>query len=336
MVNKRAFVEPRNCVLEKGQNLEQFKLLASAAKSSGKACIVQLGHPGKLAPLPILQTPVGPSAVAADLPLMGFRICKELSVQEINELTQEFVTAANLAVEAGFDGVQLHCAHGYLLSQFLSPISNVRKDEFGGSLQNRARFLMNIVCEIAKTFRESKKILCVKINSSDFQKNGYSIEDCVELMKMLDALGVLDFVEISGGNYENPVMMSNNNRGAYFIEQCTEIKKSKIQIPLMITGGLRDKDAINRILQNGQADLFGIARPYAQFNEIFQGNSDKLTLAPTFGFSKLIDAFLTLAFTNLLMEDIGMKRKPNIHRGRFMVLFMSLFRLIYKSLTQKY
>lgn len=170
MIDHRAFVEPRNVVLQDEQFLQANKLWAQAAKANGSKIIMQINHPGRVAVLPLLKKPIAPSAVGLDLPAMNIlRIPRAMTEPEIYEQINRFATTAELAVKAGFDGVQVHAAHGYLLSQFLSPLSNVRNDGWGGSPENRRRMLIETVRAVRVAIGKDK-ILSVKLNSADFQK----------------------------------------------------------------------------------------------------------------------------------------------------------------------
>lgn len=184
---------------------------------------------------------------------------------EIVETAGRFITTAVLAERAGFDGVEIHAAHGYLLSQFLSPLSNRRSDRWGGSLENRARLLI----EIARGIRGAvgpEFAVAVKLNSADFQRGGFSPEDARAVVEMLAPLGV-DLVELSGGSYEAPAMMGASRdertlaREAYFLEFAREIAAAA-PMPLMVTGGIRRRAIAKQVVDSGVA-MAGIATALA-------------------------------------------------------------------------
>ncbi|MFT5541525.1 MAG: 2,4-dienoyl-CoA reductase-like NADH-dependent reductase (Old Yellow Enzyme family), partial [Arenicella sp.] len=167
----------------------------------------------------------------------------------------------------GFTGVQIHCAHGYLLSQFLSPKINQRQDQWGGSLENRARIIRRIIKGVRDAVGDDFPI-GVKLNSADFQKGGFSLDDCITVASWLGEDGV-DLLEISGGTYEQlsligveptEVRESTRKREAYFIEYAERIRRSA-NIPVMITGGFRSRDIMERAIESGEVDVIGLARP---------------------------------------------------------------------------
>lgn len=189
---------------------------------------------------------------------------RELSEEEIITIIRQFARTAQIAEKAGFSGVQIHGAHGYLVSQFLSPHHNQRSDKWGGSLENRMRFLLEIYQAIRAVV--SKDFLVgVKLNSADFQKGGFDETDSIAVVATLSELGI-DFIEISGGNYESPAMFapkeSTRKREAFFIDYAQKVRAVS-QVPLIITGGFRSQSAMNDALTGGDLDLVGIARPFA-------------------------------------------------------------------------
>ena len=197
-----------------------------------------------------------------------------------------FGNAAAIAEKAGFSGVQIHAAHGYLLSQFLSPHHNRREDEWGGSLQNRMRLLLAVYQEIRR--RTAKDFLVgVKLNSADFQKSGFDEDESVAVLKAVADAGA-DWVEISGGNYEAPVMIdgvkeSTKKREAYFLDYAAKAKKAS-NVPLVITGGFRSAAAMEAALTDGSTDMVGIAKPFALIpdlpDQIARGSVKTVSLKP--------------------------------------------------------
>ncbi len=182
-------------------------------------------------------------------------------------MIQRFATSARLAKQAGFTGVQIHCAHGYLVSQFLSPITNKRTDRWGGSLENRARFALQIV-KAVRTEVGNDYPVAVKLNSADFQKGGFTLEESIQVAGWLSDLKI-DLLEISGGTYEQlsllgmeptDVRESTRKREAYFIEYATAIREAA-RIPVMVTGGFRSREVMENALAKGEVDLVGVARP---------------------------------------------------------------------------
>lgn len=266
MVDRRSIGEPLNVVVEDERDFTALEAWAQAAKSSGAPAIVQINHPGRQTLSNVSSKIVAPSAVRVNAGGARFPTPRALTGDEILEIIERFATTAEIVVRAGFDGVQLHGAHGYLISQFLSPRVNQREDEWGGDAERRRRFVL----EIARAVRQAigaDKILAVKLNSADFQKGGFTEDESLKVIEMLGAEGV-DLLEISGGSYEKPAMMgsqvakqsaSTRAREAYFLE-FAERAKQVTKMPLMITGGLRSATAMTAALEDG-VDVIGLARP---------------------------------------------------------------------------
>jgi 2,4-dienoyl-CoA reductase-like NADH-dependent reductase (Old Yellow Enzyme family) len=190
-----------------------------------------------------------------------------MTAGEIGATIERFAFAADACRRAGFDGVQVHAAHGYLLSQFLSPLTNRRDDEWGGPPENRARLLLAIVRAVRSRTGPGFTI-AVKLNSADFQRGGFSEEDSLRVIGWLDAEGV-DLLEISGGNYESPALFlgpgvrsSTVAREAYFLEFARRVR-GVTRMPLMVTGGFRSAAAMEAALEEDALDVVGLARPLA-------------------------------------------------------------------------
>ena len=265
-----------NVVIAKDPSNEERDMLArwaEAGKSHGGAMIMQVSHAGRQTPKAVNSTPAAPSAVPLGLPGGQFGAPREMTADEIKAVVEGFGRVARVAKETGFDGIQVHAAHGYLLSSFLSPRANRREDAWGGALENRARLLVDSV-KSAQAGSGAGFSVSVKLNSADFQKGGFTFDDCLAVIDLLNDLGV-DFIEISGGNYEQPRMMdldgmepvfepglrsSTRKREAYFLKYAKMVQ-ARVKIPLMVTGGFRTVEAMNTALADGDADLIGIGRP---------------------------------------------------------------------------
>lgn len=266
MIDRRYLERAGNVVVEDEQALPMLKQWAQASTHAGNQCWMQISHPGRQCPKMINSTPMSPSNVRLNM-LGNFGQPKAMTDADIEDVIQRFATTASIAQKAGFTGVQLHCAHGYLISQFLSPITNQRHDQWGGSLENRARLARRAVQAIRKAVGP-KFPVAVKLNSADFQKGGFSLSDCVSVARWLSEDGI-DLLEISGGTYEQLSLMgveptevreSTRKREAYFIEYANAIKTAA-QVPLMITGGFRSRDVMEKAVADGEVDMIGIARP---------------------------------------------------------------------------
>jgi 2,4-dienoyl-CoA reductase-like NADH-dependent reductase (Old Yellow Enzyme family) len=250
---------------------------AATATRNGNHFWAQISHAGRQTQKPVNPHPKAPSAVKVDLPGGQFGVPVPLSDEEILTLIGRFSNAARVCKEAGFTGVQIHAAHGYLLSEFLSPRANLREDRWGGSLENRARMLLMVVHSVRIVVGPDFPI-SVKLNSADFQKGGFDFDDSLQVAQWLQDAGV-DLIEISGGSYEQPKMMdmegleeesaqnipaSTAQREAYFVD-FAKAMRSEIKIPLMVTGGFRSKNAMRHALESGAADVIGLGRPLCYF-----------------------------------------------------------------------
>jgi 2,4-dienoyl-CoA reductase-like NADH-dependent reductase (Old Yellow Enzyme family) len=263
---------------------------AAAATADGTQAWVQISHAGRQTQVTINKTPKAPSAVQLNLPGGMFGVPVPLTEAEILDLIQRFAHAARVAMEAGFTGVQIHAAHGYLMSQFLSPLANRRTDQWGGSLENRARFLLETLKAVRAATAPGFGV-GVKLNSADFQKGGFAFDDCIIVAGWLADLGI-DLLEISGGSYEQPAMMdmagmeppempkqaSTAAREAYFVDLAKALMTGRTP-PLLVTGGFRTQRAMEAALADGIA-MIGIGRPLCAtpdaVAELLDGHIDEL------------------------------------------------------------
>jgi 2,4-dienoyl-CoA reductase-like NADH-dependent reductase (Old Yellow Enzyme family) len=241
MIDQRSLGEPRNVVVEDERDMDALRRWAAAAKTHDTAAIVQVNHPGRQSFVGLSSRVVAPSAVPIDYP--GAAKPRALTSDEVGELIARFAETARIVVDAGFDGVQLHGAHGYLISQFLSPAANQRDDEWGGDAERRRRFLLEVTRAVRAAIGPDR-ILAVKLNSSDFQRGGFTEQESLDVIAHLDAENI-DLLEISGGTYESPAMTgtiaeSTRRREAYFLEFAESVREITT-VPLMVTGGFRTK-----------------------------------------------------------------------------------------------
>lgn len=267
MVDGRAMTGPGGVVLEDDRHLDRFIAWADTARSRGAQMWMQINHPGRQMPAALGQPALAPSAVPLQMGALSkqFAPPKAMTEDDIPSVIARFIRSAELAERAGFTGVQIHAAHGYLLSQFLSPLSNRRDDRWGGSLHNRARLLLEIVQGVRAAVSPAFAV-AVKLNSADFQRGGFSPDDARAVVEMLAPLGV-DLVELSGGSYEAPAMTGAARdqrslaREAYFLEFAREIA-TVATLPLMVTGGIRRYSVAEQVLSSGVA-MVGIATALA-------------------------------------------------------------------------
>ena len=267
MIDRTALGEPHNVVLDEQSDLAGFEKWAAAGQGDQTRIWVQINHPGKQIPNFLCKEPVAPSAVPLKAGLEKvFNVPRALTEDEILTLIDKFATTARLVREAGFDGVQIHGAHGYLVSQFLSPRHNQREDAWGGSPANRNRFVLEVFRAMRREVGADFPI-GIKLNSADFMKDGLAPEDSLEVIRELEKAGI-DLVEISGGTYESPAMMgagqkeSTRRREAYFLDYAEQVRQVA-SVPLVVTGGFRSGAAMQAALQSGATDMIGMARPLA-------------------------------------------------------------------------
>lgn len=269
MIDRQHLESAGNVCFDDRKMLPKLRKWAEAGKSHGNQIWVQISHAGRQTNRLNKLNPLAPSAI--QLKKLGlFGKPRPMSEADIQNVIDGFSKAAKLAKEAGFTGVQIHSAHGYLLSQFLSANTNKRTDHWGGNIENRCRLLISIIREIRKILGAGFPI-SVKLNSSDFQRGGLTEEESLEVVNKLDQEKI-DLLEISGGTYEQLVFFKMNadqidvkdstrSREAYFIDFAKKVRAIS-NIPLLITGGFRSYKFCNEVIENGELDLVGMARPF--------------------------------------------------------------------------
>jgi 2,4-dienoyl-CoA reductase-like NADH-dependent reductase (Old Yellow Enzyme family) len=258
MVHAEALTGPAGVVLDAAAPLEPFIEWAKAGKAGGGAIWMQINHPGRQIGSDMPGVVWGPSAVAVDLGKHSSRFGRPVAMtpEQIQATVARYAVTAHRAEQAGFDGVEVHAAHGYLLSQFLSPLVNKRADDWGGSLENRARMLLDVVRAVRAAVSPSFAV-AVKLNSADFQRGGFDADDARQVIEMLAPLGV-DLVELSGGSYESPAMSGRpadahtQAREAYFLDLAKDLVKTS-PLPLMLTGGITRRATAEKVLDSGVA-----------------------------------------------------------------------------------
>lgn len=244
---------PGNLVLDEASNAEAFASLATRGTIDGAHLWLQLGHAGALTP-PAIGTPKGPSAL--DMPELQ---AGELSLDEILELPKRLAATAVRAERLGFTGVQIHAAHGFLLSQFLSPLFNRRTDAYGGDIANRTRVLIEVVDAVrSAVFPEF--VVAVKLNSSDQLEGGLETDDAFEVIEALDGHGV-DLIDISGGTYFPGASSSSDraSQGPYFLDFAASARH-RTATPLMVMGGFKRREEAEAAISSGVVDVVGLAR----------------------------------------------------------------------------
>ena len=267
---------PGNVIIDAMPDAEMqaaIRRWTTAATRGGNHFWAQISHAGRQTMKAVNPHPKAPSAVKLGLPGGQFGMPSALTENEILNLISRFGQAAKVCQDNGFTGVQIHAAHGYLISQFLSPRSNQRDDRWGGSLENRARFLMFTINTVRQLVGAAFPV-AVKLNSADFQRGGFAFDDSLQVAGWLQDARV-DLIEISGGTYEQPKLLGIEGleaeepqavaettlaREAYFVD-FAKAMKNELAIPLMVTGGFRSASAMEQALKSGAADVIGLGRP---------------------------------------------------------------------------
>lgn len=267
MVDRRFLERPGNVVIDGNGGETALQDWAVAGTSANNQLWMQINHPGRQCQRQVSAQPLAPSDVGIDLIGM-FGRPKPMTETDIRDTIQRYANVAASAKTAGFTGVQIHAAHGYLISQFLSPLANTRDDQWGGSLENRARFLLETVAAVRAAVGP-RFAISVKLNSADFSKGGFSHEDSLRVAQWLSEARI-DLLEVSGGTYEKLALMgdqsdedapdTSRHREAYFLKYAQGIR-DVTQIPLAITGGFRSRDAMQQALDSGALDVIGVGRP---------------------------------------------------------------------------
>ncbi len=277
-VDRRNLEGPANVVIDKNNYKNQLGTLkewSAAGTKNNTQLWMQISHAGRQTPGEINSSPMAPSNIRLKIPGKNYGTPIPMTEEDILDVIEKFVFTAKIARETGFTGVQFHSAHGYLLSEFLSPDINNRNDAWGGDIENRARIHLEIIKRCREEVGEDFPI-SVKMNSADFQIGGFAADDSIIVAKMLERAGV-DIIEISGGTYEQPKLIGVDDltinperseqrkestiaREAYFLEYAKDIRKA-VSLPLMVTGGFRTKEGIEDALKSNICQIIGIGRP---------------------------------------------------------------------------
>lgn len=271
--DRRQLERPGNVAIDGNGGLAELRQLAAVGTRNGAHFWMQINHPGRQTSAAIHPRPLAPSAISLPMAEAGCGEAQAMTSGEIRDAVRRFAHVATVARETGFSGVQIHAAHGYLISNFLSPLANAREDEYGGSLENRARLLMEVVAATRRAVGADFPI-SVKLNSADFQRGGFSEEESLQVVRWLSDASV-DLLEISGGNYEAMNMLGRGDdpmapvrakaastlaREAYFLEFAKRVRPL-VKMPLMMTGGLRGAAVMNEVLGSGACEVIGVGRP---------------------------------------------------------------------------
>lgn len=342
MVDHLAMTGPGGVVLEKDTDLQPFKDLAELAQNNDTKIWMQINHPGRQVFKRMGGKVLSPSDVALNMGKHSgmFGQPTPMSEAEIQDLIERFSVTAKRAEEANFDGVEIHAAHGYLLAQFLSPLTNKRTDQWGGSIENRARLLIEVVKAVRAKVKPEFAV-AVKINSADFQRGGFDIDDAEQVVKMLSGLGV-DAVELSGGSYESPAMQGRTadkrtlDREAYFLEFAERIAKIS-DISIMNTGGISKLKSAEKVIDSG-IDLVGMASALAfdpNLPNKWQEDAQAQGLIPRVNWKdKTLSGLAVMAIIKRNLRRLGDGKKPLSTPSPLWTLVTDQFRMA--KLTKRY
>ncbi|KAG8960225.1 hypothetical protein FRC03_006881 [Tulasnella sp. 419] len=237
--------------------------IATAAKAKGSLIIGQVSHPGRQNSVTVNPKALSPSNVQLELDWGKFGEPEPLTIDGIKDIVKRFAFAARVLYNAGFDGIQIHAAHGYLVNQFLSPVTNLRTDQYGGSLENRSRILFEIIEAINAALPSNASfIVGLKLNTGDLSEKGFNLEDAKKLAHRLDEEGGVDLIELSGGTYSDWPFDGTEAEGL-FIDSAKEIRPQLKTTRLAVTGGFLSRDVMSKVLDNNIADFVGFGRPFA-------------------------------------------------------------------------
>lgn len=318
MIDRRAMTGPGGVVLEDERHLERFRQWAAIGRAKGAQFWMQLNHPGRQTMANLGQPAWAPSAVALEMGQFSkmFAQPTPMSEDDIQDVIQRFATSAALAQKAGFTGVEIHAAHGYLISQFLSPLSNRRTDRWGGSLENRARLLIEVV-QAVRAAVTADFCVAVKLNSADFQRGGFDADDARQVIDLLNPLAI-DLLELSGGSYEAPAMQGEARDGrtlareAYFLDMAGELA-SRATMPVMVTGGIRRLPVVEQVLASGIA-MAGIGTALAVEPLLVklwrEGNDSHPQLPPITWKRKPLAALANMAVVRFQIQRLSRGRQP--------------------------
>jgi len=320
--------------LDDSSDFECFRKWTTAGTSNDTHFWAQLNHPGKQTPKFLNEEPVAPSAIPLKKEMeKGFNTPRALTEPEIETLISVFANSARLAKKVGFTGVQIHGAHGYLVSQFLSSRHNQRSDRWGGSLVNRMRFMLEIYRAIREVVGEDYPV-GIKLNSADFMEGGFTEAESMEVIKALSEAGI-DMIEISGGTYESPAMMgvdlidSTLRREAYFLDYTEQVRK-QTSTPLMVTGGFRSSTGMRLALQSRATDFIGLARilaidPQAP-NKAIANKNFGVEIRPLTTGIELLDkiSMLNITWYEHQLERMGNNKIPKPNQSTWVSFFKTL------------
>jgi 2,4-dienoyl-CoA reductase-like NADH-dependent reductase (Old Yellow Enzyme family) len=353
IVDPSGLGEPGNVMIVDDRDRAWLRRWAEAGQARGARMWMQLNHAGRQAPKRLTRRPVAPSEVAMKGMAGLFAPPRALEEREITAIVERFGTAAAIAKDAGFSGVQIHGAHGYLISQFLSPRTNLRDDAWGGDPARRSRFLLEIVRSIRAAVGPAFPI-GVKLNSADFQRGGFAIEESMDVARALEAAGI-DLLEVSGGNYESPAMAgsgellnragpekqqartvrgsqvkqraSSRQREAYFLDYARRIR-TVTATPILLTGGMRSRAVMEDAIASGAVDVIGMARPMTHTPELparlLDGTLDAAPAIQIRSRIRVVDDAIQAMWFQQQIGELARGREPNLRLGVWTALWRGM------------
>jgi 2,4-dienoyl-CoA reductase-like NADH-dependent reductase (Old Yellow Enzyme family) len=342
MVDPRAVTSAGCVVLQADTDIAPFTRWADAVHRHGAKLWLQISHPGRQVFAANGQPGWAPSAVSVDLGKHSKLMAqpRAMTEDEIRATIRRFGDTAQQAEKAGCDGVQIHGAHGYLISQFLSPLTNQRTDQWGGSLDNRARILREVVAEIRRRVAPGFAV-SIKLNSADFQRGGFDADDARTVLQSLEGCGV-DLVELSGGSYEAPAMQGQTRDGrtlareAYFLEFAADLAKVA-SMPLMTTGGIRRREVAEQVVAQG-VQIVGIGTALgmrADLPNVWRTGKDAEHLEPRVTLKdKTMNALATMAIVRRQLQRMGAGKLPVQNANAIFTIIRDQLRV--KRLARRY
>jgi len=342
MIDKLCMTGPAGISLHAQSDLAPFIEWSRITKTHGVKLIMQINHPGRQTYKNMRGKSLSPSDVALNLGKHSALFAKPqpMTAADIQDVITRFTVTAQQAERSGFDGVQIHAAHGYLISQFLSPLVNKRTDKWGGDIKNRSRLLMQVVRSVKQAVSSTFSV-SVKLNSADFQRGGFDIDDAKYVVQHLEETNI-DFVELSGGSYEAPAMQGNSAddrtlaREAYFLEFAKSIAEHTT-LKVMTTGGVRRLEIANKVIDEN-IDLVGIASAMAfapELVSIWANSPNHAGFIPKVEWkNKTLAALATMALVRRQLQRLGKGKKPKLNSSPLFSLVKDRIRLA--KLTKRY
>jgi 2,4-dienoyl-CoA reductase-like NADH-dependent reductase (Old Yellow Enzyme family) len=332
-VGRDAIGESGNVYVGDAPDTGAFAAWARAAQVGGNHAWVQINHAGRQSPRWLTGRPVAPSAVGLRGTYGAFATPRALEDREVSEIVERYARTAAVVKEAGWSGVQVHGAHGYLISQFLSPLTNQRDDRWGGDAKRRRRFLLEIVRAVRAAVGRDYPV-SVKLNSADFQRGGFTEDESMAVVEALDAEGI-DLLEISGGTYESAVMFaevppkheSTRQREAFFLEYAERVR-SRTRAPVMVTGGFRTAGGMGAAIESGAVDVIGLARPLVVEPDLparlVDGSADAAVAMALATGLKQLDAVIQGGFYQAQILRLALGLEPDVKGNRWAAVYAYL------------